>query len=146
MTMLPFPGRPRRPAQAVVYKEIRISCAHMIPNHPGKCARLHGHNYTIVVGVEGEIQPSTGMVKDFYEISYDLKKVIDEPCDHQYLNDIYPDMLTTAENLARHWLTQLFERDARYSTIRVFETDTSFVDTDVYMLGLKELEEGLDEE
>lgn len=115
-----------------VWKEISISCAHMIPNHPGKCKNLHGHNYRIQVGVSGPVNKQTGMVKDFYEIKADLAAVIDGPCDHRYLNDVYPEMLTTAENLAGMWLIQLRALDPRYYAVRVYETDTCWAEARAY--------------
>lgn len=113
---------------ATVWKRLEISAAHHIPNHPGKCREPHGHNYVIEVAVHGEILDETGMVKDFYEIKEDIKSVIDVPCDHKDLNLVYPGMLTTAENLASEWLRELRERDSRYSSIRVYETSSSFVE------------------
>lgn len=130
------PGPTRFTGSAMIVKRIRISSAHHIPNHPGKCKQPHGHNYLIEAGYEGPIQGSTGMVKDFYEVKYDLQQVIDGPCDHQDLNLVYPGMLTTAENLAARWLTELHELDPRAAFIRVWETDDSYVETDVYSLGL----------
>lgn len=115
-------------SEAMVIKRIKISCAHSIPNHPGKCAREHGHNYTIEVGVQGPINATTGMVKDFYTIKQDLHEVIDEPCDHRNLNLVYPGILTTAENLACLWLQELITRDSMYTFIRVYETDDCFVE------------------
>lgn len=114
-----------------VWKRIEISAAHHISNHPGKCRNHHGHNYVIEVAVRGDVSDQTGMVKDFYEVKEDLKAVIDEPCDHKDLNKVYPNMLTTAENLASEWLRRLRERDPRYSCVRVYETSTSFVEVHV---------------
>lgn len=114
--------------EAMVIKRIHISAAHHIPNHPGKCAREHGHNYIIEVGVQGPINAETGMVKDFYTIKTDLLDVIEIACDHRNLNLVYPDMLTTAENLATRWLTELIKRDSRYEFIRVYETADCWVE------------------
>lgn len=109
-------------ARATVWKIVEISAAHCIPNHPGKCARPHGHNYKIEVGIAGDINPETGMVKDFYEVKQDIAETIEGPCDHQDLNKVYPGLLTTAENLAVLWLAALRARDPRYCAIRVWET------------------------
>lgn len=113
-------------AEATIWKRIVISAAHHIPNHPGKCANPHGHNYVIEVGIQGPVNLITGMVKDFYEVKKDLAEVIDVPCDHKDLNDVYPNILTTAENLATMWLQQLIKRDSRYEVVRVFETPDSW--------------------
>jgi len=113
-------------AEATIWKRITISAAHWIPNHPGKCKNLHGHNYIVEVGIQGPVNPMTGMVKDFYEVKNDLSEVIDKPCDHKCLNDVYGSMLTTAENLAAMWLYELIKRDSRYEVVRVYETPDSW--------------------
>lgn len=120
--------------QAAVWKRIEISAAHHIPNHKGKCAREHGHNYVVEIGVVGPVNPETGMVKDFYDIKTDIDLVIVQPCDHRDLNQVYKGMLTTAENLAVTWLQQLRKLDDRYTVVRVFETSTSFVEVWEYQL------------
>lgn len=114
-----------------IWKRIEISAAHHIPNHPGKCRHPHGHNYVIEVGIRGPVNSETGMVKDFFEVKQDLVDIIDRPCDHKDLNEVYPDMLTTAENLASCWLYDLRERDRRYQVVRVYETSTSWVEATV---------------
>lgn len=111
-----------------VTKIVNICAAHQIPNHWGKCARPHGHNYRIEVTAEGEVNPSTGMVHDFYHIKQDVKLVIEDPCDHQDLNQVYPNMITTAENLAMVWLDQLHSINPVYRHIRVWETDSGYVE------------------
>ncbi|MEM2282142.1 MAG: 6-carboxytetrahydropterin synthase [Candidatus Hadarchaeales archaeon] len=61
---------------------IRFSAAHLIAGH-GKCERLHGHNWSVSVSVEGEVDEG-GMVLDFLE----LRKVLEEECsklDHRVL-------------------------------------------------------------
>ena len=79
-----------------------FEAAHRLPNHPGKCARLHGHGYKVDITVEGPVDPITGMVMDFS----DLKQIVNgsaiDLLDHYTLND---KMLftPTAENVAR-WI------------------------------------------
>jgi 6-pyruvoyltetrahydropterin/6-carboxytetrahydropterin synthase len=50
--------------------------AHRIPEHAGKCRRLHGHRYILEVDVTGWVQssgPADGMVVDFGDVK-DLVK------------------------------------------------------------------------
>jgi 6-pyruvoyltetrahydropterin/6-carboxytetrahydropterin synthase len=42
-----------------------IDAAHRVVNHPGKCARLHGHTYKFVVRVLAERCTGIGFVVDF---------------------------------------------------------------------------------
>ena len=79
---------------SVLHFERTIDSSHQIPNHPGKCARLHGHTYRFQVWISGPVDPETGMVVDFY----DVKRAIDA-WDHRHLNDEV-DFVPTAELLA----------------------------------------------
>lgn len=81
-------------AHTVLHFERTIDSSHVIPGHPGKCARLHGHTYRFQVWVSGPANPDTGMVVDFF----DLKREIDA-WDHRHLNDEV-DFVPTAELLA----------------------------------------------
>ena len=52
-----------------------------------KCARLHGHTFTIEISVEGEVNPDTGWLYDHALISAAMRPIIEE-LDHSYLNDV----------------------------------------------------------
>ena len=103
-----------------------ISAAHFIPNHKGKCKNLHGHNYSVLVTMEGYVSAETGMIADFGDIEDDVMTLIKEQADHKNLNEVYPNILTTAENLAVHWLSGLRGIDSRYSEVTVWETSDSY--------------------
>ncbi|MCW2928452.1 MAG: Queuosine biosynthesis protein QueD, partial [Thermoleophilia bacterium] len=81
-------------AHTILHFERTIDSSHVIPGHPGKCARLHGHTYRFQVWVSGPVDESTGMLVDFY----DLKQEIDA-WDHRHLNDEVA-FVPTAELLA----------------------------------------------
>lgn len=78
----------------VLHLERTIDSSHVIPGHPGKCARLHGHTYRFQVWISGPVDTDTGMVVDFF----DVKREIDA-WDHRHLNDEV-DFVPTAELLA----------------------------------------------
>jgi len=65
----------------------------------GKCNRLHGHTYKLTVEISGEVDRTTGMVLNYFTLDEIVKPYVDGVLDHQYLNDVFPDMLTTAENM-----------------------------------------------
>lgn len=65
-------------------KEFRFEASHRLPNHPGKCRRLHGHSWRLTVVVEGEVDSSTGMVMDYDEIKKVMQPIIDD-LDHRHL-------------------------------------------------------------
>lgn len=109
-----------------------FEAAHIIENYPGKCARLHGHNWIVEAQVIGDKLNELGILIDFKILKDELKKVLDE-FDHQYLNEleIFSDKNPTAENLAKI----IFEKfsankiftDAKLSAIKVYESPKSCV-------------------
>lgn len=93
--------------QALLTKTFRFEAAHHLPGHRGKCARLHGHSYTLEVTLRGPIKQETGasddgMVMDFDDLSSVVKQAVIERLDHHDLNEV-TGIRTTAENLA-HWI------------------------------------------
>jgi len=96
-----------------IAKEFAFSASHQLthlaeaqPDHP--CARLHGHNYAVVVELEGEELNKDGFVRDYRELDI-VKRFIDDALDHRHLNDVRggSSEQTTAESLAR-WLLKVF--------------------------------------
>ncbi len=61
-----------------------FSAAHRLMNHPGKCRRLHGHNYGVTIEVEGQLDQATGMVIDF-DVLKKCAKEVDMMLDHKTL-------------------------------------------------------------
>lgn len=84
-----------------ISKAFRFEAAHRLPNVPAEhqCGRLHGHSYEVEVHVSGPVDPHTGWVMDFAELSDHVRPFI-EFLDHRYLNEIRGLENPTAENLA----------------------------------------------
>ncbi len=64
---------------------------------------FHGHNYELVVGVTGDIDPETGFVLDLKWLAELIKTEIELPFDHKNLNlDVvdFENLNPTAENIA----------------------------------------------
>lgn len=72
-----------------IFKEFVFEAAHFLPLVPEghQCARLHGHSYRVEVHVSGPVDPKTGWVIDFGEISDAFRPIRDE-LDHRLLNDV----------------------------------------------------------
>ncbi len=73
----------------------------MLPHHPGKCSRLHGHSYRLDVALDGPLQPdgpAAGMVEDFEVVSRVVKATVIAEVDHRSLNELIGN--PTAENIA----------------------------------------------
>lgn len=67
-----------------VVKEFRFEAAHVLPRHPGKCSRLHGHSWLLRVGVTGLVNPETGFVVDFFDLKGLVQPYVDK-WDHSFL-------------------------------------------------------------
>ena len=80
-----------------------FEAAHRVVNYPGKCDRLHGHNWVVEATFQGTQLDELGMLIDFKIAKKVLAEILDE-FDHYYLNDFPPfkdGVNPTAENLAR---------------------------------------------
>ena len=95
----------------------------------------HGHNYVVEVSLDGAPDPVTGMVMDLKELKEILKREIEEPYDHRFLNyevEPFDRVVPTAENVARDIWRRLEPRlcneKRRLHSIRLYETEDLFVD------------------
>jgi 6-pyruvoyltetrahydropterin/6-carboxytetrahydropterin synthase len=106
-----------------IARRFSFSYAHRLLEYEGKCARLHGHNASVVVTLSGEGLDRKGMVMDFHDLKETAGGWIDGKLDHRtilhrgdplvgalqsigekpYLVDFNP----TAENLSRHIYQEL---------------------------------------
>jgi 6-pyruvoyltetrahydropterin/6-carboxytetrahydropterin synthase len=109
-----------------IRKQFAFEAAHVLPHHPGKCSRLHGHSYRLDVAVDGPLQtsgPSQGMVEDFDHIAEVVGREIVEKLDHTSLNELLSN--PTSELIAQ-WI---FERLAPVlpglAEVVVWETATA---------------------
>jgi len=85
-----------------VSKRVEIAGAHCLKlDYDSPCSEMHGHNWIIVVTVEGKELNQNGMLIDFKHISEVVNRL-----DHQYINQIVgPKINPTAENLAK-WIME----------------------------------------
>jgi 6-pyruvoyltetrahydropterin/6-carboxytetrahydropterin synthase len=110
---------------------VDFEAAHRLADYPGKCNRLHGHNWKVEVTVAGRQLDQLGMLIDFRELKQQVTKVIDT-LDHYYLNEIEPfsKINPTAENIARYILEELNKnltssRDVTVTQVKVWESSHS---------------------
>ena len=84
-----------------ITKSFTLDAAHWLPEVPEdhKCRRLHGHTYTIVFGLEGELDARLGWVQDYGEISRAFAPLYAQ-LDHHCLNEIEGLENPTAEVMA----------------------------------------------
>lgn len=131
--------------KAAVYRRATFNAAHRLYNPDwddatnnrvfGLCnnPNFHGHNYTLVVKVSGEIDAETGYVMDAKILKDLITELVIEPFDHQNLNLDVPEFAQlnpTAENIAKVIYGKLRSRlDTKFDVqIKLYETENNFVE------------------
>ncbi len=110
--------------------ELEFSAAHHLRDYPGKCSRLHGHNYRVEVSVAGAELDENGMLLDFGRLRELCREAIAE-LDHSLLNDhpFFQQHNPTSENIARYIFGEIAPRLAdtpiAVTSVRVWESATS---------------------
>ena len=99
--------------------EFYFAAAHRLPRYQGPCFRMHGHNYKFFVGLEGEVDPATGMIADFGVVKQVVAERVLARADHQTLNDFLEN--PTAENIARWIWETLAPRLPGLVEVRLYE-------------------------
>ena len=100
----------------------------------GKCnnPNFHGHNYELIVGLTGSVDPETGFLIDIKELKDCIKKEIEDYMDHKNLNiEVleFQDLNPTMENIAIViWNRLRISLDAKYEiSVKLYETPRNFV-------------------
>ena len=107
-----------------------FASAHALRNYKGRCENTHGHNWRVIVVIEGEKLDQTGMLVDFLDVKRWMAEIIDR-IDHQFLNELEPfDVVNpSAENIAEYFFQEMKERmrgvpvAVRIREVKVWETD-----------------------
>ena len=141
------------PAQRPMYKLTRtetfsachrLTASHLSPEENerlfGKCARRHGHNYTLEVTVCGPLDPACGMVLSVSELKRIIRERVLDDFDHASLEDDVTEFtavsngvgksgrLSTAENVARIiWERLEPHLHHRLYKVKLRETDKNVV-------------------
>ena len=114
-------------------KRFSFDAAHVLADLPAghKCARLHGHTYTVEIELTASQLVPPGFVTDFADLT-PFRRYLTDVIDHRLLNDVLP-VEPTSENLARHFFTWCVTHlepgiPARISAVRVSETPQSWAE------------------
>ncbi|MGH3737671.1 MAG: 6-pyruvoyl trahydropterin synthase family protein [Micromonosporaceae bacterium] len=114
-------------------KRFGFEAAHHLTGLPEghKCARPHGHSYTVEVSVAADVVTPPGFVADFADLA-PLSTHLAETFDHRDLNMVL-DVPPTSENLARllyEWCAENLALPAGVSlaAVRVSETGSTFAE------------------
>ena len=107
---------------------VNFEAAHCIRIYPGKCNRLHGHNWKVEVNICGNKLNELGMLVDFVDLKAAVNDILVN-LDHYYLNEVEPfsKINPTTENLAKYIYEKLneapiFQQDVKLRLIRVWES------------------------
>ena len=114
-------------------KRFSFEAAHRLGGLPEghKCARTHGHSYTVEVIVASQELTGPGFVADFASLA-PLAGYLAGQLDHRDLNEVL-DFEPTSENLARHlhgWCQESvpLPGTARVEAVRVSETASTWAE------------------
>jgi 6-pyruvoyltetrahydropterin/6-carboxytetrahydropterin synthase len=128
-----------------VFRKEHFNAAHRLNNPSwdsetnrrifGKCnnPNFHGHNYELIVRVDGEIDPETGYVIDMKILSDIIHEEVIERYDHRNLNldvEDFRDQNPTAENIVVAIWNRIKNRlnDKYQLMVRLYETERNFVE------------------
>ncbi|AIY86462.1 MULTISPECIES: 6-carboxytetrahydropterin synthase QueD [unclassified Thermotoga] len=112
----------------ILVKKFSFEAAHNLTKYHGKCERLHGHTYRLVVKIEGPLNEEE-MVMDFAELKKIVEELVVSKLDHSYLNDMF-DQPTTERIAIWIWdqlSKEMEKRGVRLHEIELWETETSGV-------------------
>jgi 6-pyruvoyltetrahydropterin/6-carboxytetrahydropterin synthase len=131
--------------RTAVYRRATFNAAHRLNNPAWDAAKnkavfglcnnenYHGHNYTLIVKLTGDVDPETGYVIDLKELNQLIKEEVTGPFDHSNLNLDRPEFAhlnPSAENIARVIWEKLRKRlnPKMDLQVRLYETDNNFVE------------------
>ena len=107
-----------------------FSAAHRLVGSGGKCESMHGHNFRVVLTVEGERLDGSGMVVDFGVLKGILNSVL-SGLDHIDLNEnpAFAGNSPSSENIARFIFRETAKELAiphvQVRSVTVSESDTA---------------------
>ncbi len=137
--------------------KLSAEIAHMVPQHTGKCRRLHGHSVSLSVRVEADQLDQQGFVLDFTHVKPMMKELLEQLdhhtllADHSYVKDehqvrvetpdkhysfpeedvvILPVFATTAEEMAKWAGTEIWKKIPEEDQDRITYAEVTFWETE----------------
>lgn len=94
--------------------------AHKLKDQGGKCTKLHGHQYTIVLTLKADELDYRNMIMD----TYDIEKIFNDfiGVDHLYLNDFMDEENPTMEAMSVFFYEGLKDKLPNLTSVAVGET------------------------
>jgi len=105
----------------------KFSAAHALRDYPGVCARIHGHNWTIKIGLKASATDSLGMTADYAVLQKIVKEMLQE-FDHSLFNDhpYFKSVNPTSEKISEYFYQQLERKlpdSVRLEFVQIQETE-----------------------
>ena len=112
--------------------ENTFAAAHQLRGYKGKCENIHGHNWKVVLSVEGTRLNDIGLLIDFHDLKAILKEKLNL-LDHKNINEVPPfdEENPSSENLARFLSEEIndalqkLDQGVSVHSVTVWESDTS---------------------
>jgi len=82
-----------------IEKRFTFPMGHRLSKHTGRCHSIHGHNFTVYVGIKGKRLNENDMLIDFSDLKGFVKAILD-PYDHQFV----------ANRTEKKWLEELTKK------------------------------------
>lgn len=80
-----------------VERRFTLPIGHRLSKHKGRCFSLHGHNFTVLVGVKSEILDENDMVIDFANLDRVVKVFLDILDHATMLNEVDTELIEKLE-------------------------------------------------
>ena len=103
----------------------RIYASHFLEDQGGRCEKLHGHQYEIILTIQKEELDYKNMLIDTYELDTIFNDFIG--VDHIHLNDFMNTTNPTMEFMAKYFYDNLKERIDGLISVTVYETPEACV-------------------
>lgn len=103
----------------------RIYASHKLKDQGGKCTRLHGHQYEVILEIRRNELDYRNMVYDTHELNVIFDEYIG--CDHMDLNSFMDEENPTMEFMSEYFYNGLKEKIPDLYSVTIFETPEASV-------------------
>ena len=104
-------------------QQFQIEAARFLPNLPSShpCSRMHGHSFSIILTLQGPLDPKIGWVRDYHEIQQIMNPLL-QNLDHKVLNEVAGLENPTSENLCVFIYNQIKPKLKELKSVSIKET------------------------
>lgn len=83
----------------IIEKRFTFPMGHRLSKHKGRCFSMHGHNFTVLVGIKSEVLNDNDMVMDFSDLKVLVSEYFDELDHCLLLNETDKDIAHNAAEM-----------------------------------------------